>query len=88
MSADTCIHCGTWGCRRCMDPHEARALRSGDQGFSAEELRVDDLRRQVVTLQVALVEAQCAAAVAQRQVEDLKRALAAVVAGVKKGVEQ
>lgn len=82
--AELCPRCGAWGCPQCR-PDEARARRSGEQGETADEARLYDLRRQVVTMQVALVEAQCAAAVAQRELEDVRRVLAAMVGAVKRG---
>lgn len=42
-----CIFCDAWGCTRCRSPYEVAAERTGDQGYSSDELEVLDLRDKV-----------------------------------------
>jgi peptidoglycan hydrolase CwlO-like protein len=76
VSAIICIHCQDWGCLRCAAPAVVLERTGGEQSLTADEHELAKLRNQVVKLQGELLDAQTAAAVAQREVERLRANLA------------
>ena len=71
MSRLPCTNCNGGGCTECV--FEVMESAGGDQGLSAAELEVFQLRDEVQRLKKDLMSAQVAAAEAQRATAEMKR---------------